>query len=400
MKVSTLKTEVRTDTAWNRQYNIIGYGKYNDQPQRWREVVAASGTATSCVRRYKVFINGKGFADKNFYKMVVNESGMTADKLLRRLSEDVAYNSGFCLQFNYNLFDKKKVEVNYVPFENVRFFYDDKLKKIIKFAIHPDWGKRNTAIKTFESVPIQFIDFYNPDPKVIDEQIAAAGGPEKWNGQLLYCSMAGDLIYPTPIYDPVISDMSSEDAIASVKNRNSKNNFLPSGMLVTKKKQGTSNSDTENNRESEKFDVEFKTYQGAENACKMIHVECDYDESEPKFVPFPTRNFDKEFDYSEKSAQENIGAIFMQPKVLRCRETSGKLGSAAEMNDAYDMYNSITSFERIWIEENFTVAFDGFQGLTADSDFSIIPLEYEISKKEILKETKTIPNGSPDGTVE
>jgi hypothetical protein len=378
MKASILTTEQRTETAWNRLYNIVSYGKYNDQPQRWLEIIAASGTASVCVKRYQRFINGRGFADDRFYDLVVNESGMTADKLLRAVTYDVSRLAGFALQFNYDLYTKS--EINYVPFENVRFYWDDKKKAITKFAIHPDWGKRNTSVTPFDSKDITLIDFYNPDPKVIAEQVKDAGGWDQWNGQLLYCSMAGDLVYPAPIYDPVLSDISSEDAIASVKNRNCKNNFLPAGMLIVPGKKGEA---TENNQEDANFDESFKTFQGAEKACKIIKVKCGFEEEKPEFVPFEAKNFDKEFDYSEKSVQENIGSVFMQPRVLRCRETSGKLGSSAEIKDAHDLYNSITEFERIWIEENFSAAFDGFDGLTTADDFKILPLQYEVEKKVI-----------------
>ncbi len=394
MKASLLTTEQRTELAWNRLYNIVAYGKYNDQPQRWLEIIAASGTASVCVKRYQRFINGQGFADKNFYKLVVNQSGMTADKLLRSVTYDVSRMAGFAVHFNYQL--SQKTEINYIPFENVRFYWDDTVKRITKFAIHPDWGKRNTSVKKFDEKDIQYIDFYNPDPKVIAEQVTKAGGWDKWNGQLLYCSMAGDLVYPAPIYDPVLSDISTEDAVASVKNRNSKNNFLPAGMLVVKGKSGAT---TENNREDEEFDENFKNFQGAEKACKIIKVTAKFDEEIPEFVAFDTKNYDKEFDYSEKSVQENIGSIFMQPKVLRCRETAGKLGSSTEIKDAYDLYNAITDFERIWIEENFAAAFDGFQGMSSDMDYSILPLEYKTSGVTKEPDTNIIDNGSPDNNV-
>jgi hypothetical protein len=213
--------------------------------------------------------------------------------------------------------------------------------------------------------------------------------------------MAGDLIYPCPVYDPVLSDISTEDAVASVKNRNSKNNFLPAGMLIVKKKKGV---DTENNRENEEFNTNFKTFQGAEKACKIIRVDVEFDEEKPEFIPFDTKNYDKEFDYSEKSVQENIGAVFMQPKVLRCRETAGKLGGSTEIKDAYDLYNAITEFERIWIEECFAIAFDGFQGMTADNDYSILPLEYKsmnTSTPPKEPDTEIIdPNKIEDGSTD
>jgi hypothetical protein len=385
MKISVLTTEQRTDIAWNRLYNIVNYGKYNDQPQRWMEAISASGTASSCVKRYQRFINGRGFNDKRFYKMVINSSGMTADKLLRQIAWDVSRMYGFAVQINYQL--SKKIEINFVPFENVRFFWDGTEKKITKFALHPDWGKRNTALKQFADTPITYVDFY--DPEKVSEQVAAAGGWDKYNGQLLYCSMAGDLIYPTPVYDPVISDISTEDAIASVKNRNSKNNFLPAGMLIVKGKQG---EETEHNREDENFDENFKNFQGAEKACKIIKVKTRFEEEKPEFVPFDTKNYDKEFDYSEKSCQENIGRVFMQPPVLRGDLVAGKLGTASEIKDATDFYNSITEFERLWIEENMAIIFDGFMGLTSDSDFSILPIEYKVS-------TETTNDGSSDSNT-
>jgi hypothetical protein len=261
-------------------------------------------------------------------------------------------------------------------------FFDPVKKVVTKFAIHPYWGQRNTAVVKFEEVRIQYLYPYNPDPKVISEQVTDAGGWENYNGQLMYCSMAGDFVYPAPIYDPVVSDMSTEDAIASVKNRNSRNNFLPAGMLVVKK--GKDSGDTETTRDSDDFDENFKSFQGAENACKIIKVEAQFDEERPEFVPFDTKNYDKEFDYSEKSVQENIGKVFMQPAVLRGEMIAGKLGTSTEIKDATDFYNAITEPERIYIEESYAAAFDGFAGRTAEMDYTILPIEYKISDQNAI----------------
>ena len=375
MKVSNLKTEQRTEQAWNRQYNIVAYGRYNDNPQKWLEAVSASGTASTCVDRFSKFIMGNGFNDPSFYKFPVNER-MTSDKLLRLHAKDLAQFYGFAMHVNYNAL-YEKTEINYVPFENIRFFYDGTQKRITKYAIHPDWGKRNQSVKRFEDTPIIFVDFYNPDPAVIREQIEATKGDiTKWNGQLMYCSMAGDLVYPVPCYDAVISDISTEDAVASVKNRNAKNNFLPAGMLVIKGKKGV---DTDDNKDAKDFNDAFKAFQGAENACKIIKVDANFDEEVPSFVPFDSKNFDKEFDYSEKSVQENIGKVFMQPAVLRGEMIAGKLGTSSEIKDATDFYNSITNYERQFIEESYARIFDGFAGLSAQNDFTIIPIEYAYS---------------------
>lgn len=392
MKASALTTQKRTDESLWRNYQIITYGRYNDQPQRWMEIAAASGTCMSCIDIYQSFINGQGFTDKAFYKAIVNNQGMTADKLLRLVSWDIAKLYGFALHFNYNRL-YQKVEVNFVPFENVRFRYDEKTSEIIGFALHPDWGRRNLSIKPWDERDIKYVDFYDPTPEGIEKQVRAErkkkvkGTWQNWNGQILYCSMIGELQYPSPIYDAVLSDVSTEDAIASIKNRNSKNNWLPAGAFIRKVKKAV---DTENNEESEKFKTEFKTFQGAENACKIIDVEIDFEEERPEFVPFEAKNYDKEFDYSEKSVQTNIGKRFMQPPILRSEDVSMGL-STDVMTNAYDFYNSKTKKERIFVEECFMKAFDNFHiPVNPTNDFTIIPLKYESN-------ADNNPGGPPNG---
>lgn len=386
MKISKLKTSTRIEQSYDYLSGIVKYGQYNDDPQKWAELLAASGTGMVCYRRFTRFVLGKGFADTRFYKLAVNEKGMTADRMLRRHVDDYCKWRGFAFHVNYQM--GRKAEINYVPFENVRFAYDKVKGVVTGFYIHPDWGKRNTALKRFDANEAVFIDFYNPDPAVIHEQVEKSGGWDKYNGQLIYCSADGEMVYPAPLYDCVNNDLSTEDAVSSVKNRNAKNNFLPAGMLVVKEKQ----KDTEESKESNDFDEQFRQFQGDESACKIIKVAVEFDEEVPELVPFDVKNYDKEFDYSEKSVQANIGKVFMQPPVLRGELIAGKLGSSTEIQEATDFYNAITEPDRLFLEECYAMAFDGFQGLTSESDFTIIPLEYEVKNKETVQEEEDVNN--------
>lgn len=375
MRISKLTTEKRVDTAKWSSYKIIRYGTNNDAPQKWQEAASASGTASSCINRFATFIEGGGFTDTAFYKAIINPDGLRADRLLRLHSADLARFSGFAIHVNYNAL-YQIVSASFVPFETVRFSCDEK-GNITGLALHPDWGKRNTAVKTWDEKDIVRVNFYNPDPKVISAEVKAAGSWDKYNGQIMYVSMAGDRVYPAPVYDPVISDVSTEDAIASVKNRNAKNNFLPAGMLVTK---AGKTSDTEDSGESTDFADNLTQFQGAEKACKIIHVETEYEEEKPEFIPFDSKNYDKEFDYSEGSVQGNIGRAFMQPPVLRGELVAGRLGTATEIKDATDFYNMVTSRERRVIEEVYTEVFNRFiPPVNLSGDYSIIPITFAVA---------------------
>ena len=54
----------------------------------------------------------------------------------------------------------------------------------------------------------------------------------QYAGQVYYYSNGGKGTYPTPLCDTVLTDMNTEEGISNVSNRNVRNNFMPSGMLV------------------------------------------------------------------------------------------------------------------------------------------------------------------------
>ena len=76
---------------------------------------------------------------------------------------------------------------------------------------------------------------FNPRKNVVYEQIRAAGGIENYKGQVLWVSGAGNFVYPIPRADRVATEMSTDEGLANVKYRNVRCNFMPSGMIVTKK---------------------------------------------------------------------------------------------------------------------------------------------------------------------
>ena len=169
MKATVLKRDERYK-QWNeRSLGIQAFGEENDYPQRVIEIVNASGTGGACVDVYSKFISGKGFADKNLYKLIVNDNRQTADYLLNQVSKDFSYGC-FAVHVNYNA-NYQIVEIQHVPWETVRFEKLNDEGEFWKVATHPDWGKRQTELRKWKKTDIEFFDLYNPDPIEIERQV-------------------------------------------------------------------------------------------------------------------------------------------------------------------------------------------------------------------------------------
>ncbi|MDD2279264.1 MAG: hypothetical protein PHS05_09420, partial [Bacteroidales bacterium] len=183
----------------------------------------------------------------------------------------------------------------------------------------------------------------------------------------------GDLVYPLSPADSIVTDMATEESISTVLHRNARYNFLPAGMIV--KKSRAESTDPNNEELDDEGDLanEINNWQGDERAAKMILVETQFDEEEPKFVPFNIQNFDKMFDSTSKYIQDNIGRLFMQPPILRGVDVGAGFG-AELIKNAYDFYNSIIESDRQIIEGVFIKL---LKLLPVDfNDYSIKPLEY------------------------
>jgi hypothetical protein len=117
----------------------------------------------------------------------------------------------------------------------------------------------------------------------------------------------------------------------------------------------------------------IKKMQGDENALKLWVVDVDADEEKPEFLPFDTKNLDKEYDYTEKSVQENIGAMFRIPPILRGIDVGAGFG-AELISQAYAFMNSVTGNERRMLEVAFMDMMEFYS--VQFTDYSVAPLQY------------------------
>lgn len=374
MKAECLKTEKQVDTANIRSLKIQSYGAQNDYPQRVAEIVEASATGSACVNTYSKFIVGRGFAVESFYRAIVNEKNETPDDLLRLLADDLARFGGMSLHINYNAL-YQIVEVSYVPFEWVRFEELDAEYNFHRVAVHPDWGKRYTNLRRFVDKDIEHFPLFEPSPEVIASEVESAGGWENYGGQILYYSNRGDKVYPIPIFGAVLTDMSNEEGLSNITQRNVRHNFLPAGMLVDY--DNTANSE----EQAAQTKDELKQFQGDMKAGQLMYVNVRNDEQAPEFKAFTTNNYDKAFTNAEEKTPEIIGRAFVQPPILRAQDVGSNFGATA-MQNAYEFYNSITESERQVMERVFERVFIRWHdtAINPDRDYSILPKEYRVNQ--------------------
>lgn len=385
MKVSDLKKKStnRLDTGYIRTLGIQSYGEDNLYPQTLSNIISASSTGGECVERYADFIEGNGFRDVSFSEYVVNRRGDTADDIHTLVCKDVAKYDGFALHVNYNMFCDI-VEMQHIPFENCRLLEEDANGYVGKIAIHSDWtGRKIRDGKTIkvDKENTDYIDVFNPRKNVVYEQIRAAGGIENYKGQVLWVSGAGNFVYPIPRADRVATEMSTDEGLANVKYRNVRCNFMPSGMIVTKK--GSSvNFDEEGKpipdeyNEDTGFSDTIKQLQGDTNAGKLLEVTLNSDEDKPEFVDLSSKNYDKEFTVTDASVVERIYSAFGQEPWYCIR--IGKVGFSGDiLEDAFEYYNSIVSRQQRMIERSLMKIFEHwFEVANPSNDYSVQPLKY------------------------
>lgn len=380
MNVKTAKKpQKRIDISYVSRFKMQAYGNDNLYPQNLRAITQSSGTAELCLARYTKFIEGYGFADEGFSELVANHRGETADDVLHNVAADLARFGGFAVHVNYNVLGEITT-MAHVPFENCRLEEPDDAGHVAHIIVHPDWTGKTTRMGKVLRVSEETIDricVFDPRPEVVLSQMELAGGISQYKGQILWFSMAGAGTYPTPIYDAVVTEISTDEGLGNVKYRNVRNNFLVSCMLVTKR--GIPRIDTETGEEEEREMIsaeDLKVFQGDENTGKIMLVEVENDEDKPEILAFPTKNYDKDFSTTDASTIERIYAQFHQELFYAIR--MGKLGFSGDvMRDAYEYYAGEVTTEQRAIQRAFARIMKAWgSGEWADTDFTLQPLKY------------------------
>lgn len=375
MKATVTKITKRITVVERRAEGIYSYDRDNNYPNRVKDIVAASSMGKSCYNTYRKFIFGKGFADENFAATALNRWNETADKILEKLSKDYAYFGGYALHVNYNA-NYKVSDIQYISLAQIRRTTPSS-KHPGMYAVTKDWGCIN--IKPSE---IRYIDRFNPDAEVIQEQVINAGGWQSYKGQIFYYSNE-DGSYPLPIFDASLEDMETDAQTKTYKFRNVSTNFMATHVVLLDPMESSEKENEEgrgSGDEKETFIEDMEEFQGADNAQKLLVIEKTHPDQKIEFEKLEQQNGDRLYEWTESSTRNNIREAFALPAVL-IMQTSGKLGGAQEIIDATKYYNGQTEDERLTVEATFMYLATLFERPLGD-DFSIAPRE-AIRKEDI-----------------
>lgn len=387
MKVSSAKTSPRVErNVYLTSKRIKGYGQNNDYPQKILEIVNSSGTGKTCMDIYVSFVEGGGFEDLTLADYVLNSKNEKGNSLLRKCAKDLKNFNGFAILVKYSGLGLP-VEYYNIPFEQCRLEIRNDGSYTGKIAVHRDW----TSIggKAFKMEDVKFIHSFNPYNAM--NEMVEAGSPESYLGQVMYYTAEGEMEYPICPFDPIVTDMLTEEAVSTVKHRNAKNNFLPAGILVRKGikprtlDDGTVDPlDAYNQEQRDSADM-IRQMQGDENTAKIWVVDVDADEEKPEFIDFHGKNYDTSFTTTEQTVQENIGKMFKVPPILRGVDVGAGFG-AELMNNAYNFMNSVVGSERRMLKEAWRALLEFFPTVFSTTD--ILPLEYIVQVEETTEKVE------------
>lgn len=377
MKTYLPQIERRIRVRPNQTFGILNYDLDNAYPQRMLELVAASPTAKDCWNKRAKFIGGNGFEEKTLGKKLINEKGLTLAKLLKAVATDKALFNGFGIHLNYNA-NYQVASAHYVKFEDIRMGNTDCADTANQYAIYNDWGRKSW--KHVMRSKIVFIDQYNPDPTVIDEQVEKAGGWEHYKGQLYYFNPEVE-DYPLIEADSVWEDFETEAGIKTFNNREVTTGFLPSTMLFMQARREEADNSTPDSgllngsNSPSQLEKDLGAFQGTKSAQKIIVIEYEDEASKPEFKPYAIQNNDKLFEATEKSVEARIIKGFSVPKELINAEKSSGLSNGGEKKEAIREFNDNTAPDRLELSEVFEELFSNFcQTLNPSGNWNILPV--------------------------
>lgn len=371
MNIKSLKQpEKRVEVGYNSRLDIQAYGHNNLYPQQALAVVMASPNGRQCLDRYAKFIEGNGLEDKALADTIVNRHRQTMRDLHHLVARDLAYYGGFALHVNYNTYGRI-IEIQHEPFENCRLEECDDDGYISNIVVHPDWtgqATRNGKRIVTSAENIERIDVFAPQFALT--QIEAVGGIAYYDGQIQWNSLSGWRRYPVTKYDSVLTDLSTDEGLSNIRNRNVRNNFLPAGMLITKR---GSQIDGETDSD-EGYTGELVKFQGDSNALKLLEVQVDMSEEAPEFKPIESLNTDKMFTVTADEVIDNIYGAFNQEVFLSLRR--GKVGFSGDIvRDAWDDYAAQVREEQHFISSAYAKIFAYWDG-ERFSNFNILSCRF------------------------
>lgn len=367
--VSLHKESRRTESNKYKGYPFLANGEKNDYPTMIELLVGGSATAKACAGVIADFIYGKGFSLEvearatarqqrtRFRKdtLYINDKRETPNDLLKKVARSLSYHRGVFIQVNYNqLFQKTSVQV--LPYRYCRLGARDSNNYRGKVLYYENWD--NLQDKKEVDKNVKAIDLYDPSPKVIQEQVDAAGGWDKYKGQVYFLNLDRNDSYPLAWADVVLLDCESEMLSTKYTRNGFKKGFFGTYAFVT----STMNSD----EDREDFRDNLRNSIGVEAEQSVFHFELEMkgDKLEDQVLVKPIESNVKAdlFEYADKKTSNNIRKTYGNIPPVLIDFVEGKLGNTSgdSLKEARIFMQEQMQEERQDVQDMFEELFDNF----------------------------------------
>ena len=347
-------------------YNIKAWGADNLFPNIFNNMIQASPTASTCVRKKARFIEGKGIEGGD--AVMVNYS-QTLNDLIAQLADNSAKFGGFALHCQYDGLGNITAIRN-IDIEKLRLGECDSFGYIPFVLWCQDWTGESTQNGQQINPIVDCVKYF---PFSISREATLRrmygdnkpneADAQKYNGEIFYFSNRD--YYPTSCAMNVLTDISTDTGLCNINYRNTRANFLPSAIIAYQR------GETEQNQQ---FLEAIAKMQGDSNAGKILAVGVDDMESAPKSIDLQLKNFDKDFSVTADRVESRIYSVFEQETFYLLKQ--GKIGFGGQViQDAYNSYDVAISKERSQIEnalKKIQTKFISLQGI----DIKIQPLKF------------------------
>lgn len=364
------------------QYPIFYFGGNNLYPQEMEEKVKKSGAASVCNDRYRQFLVGVGFEDDALNQVVAFSKGwkdFTLFNVLQGVVRDYAHWRNCAIHVNYNA-SYRITELRAVPFRYVRIGRPNRdARKLPKGIVpehlfvgySPNWQRTEPG---GEQEP-HFIHVFNPDPAVIREEVAAAGGWDQYKGQIYY-PPAWEGKYEPAVIGPFVNDVDGDIYTRAYKADLANNGFSIAGYVEFPYAMPTTEDGSLPPEIQELRRFKIKDGDKSGGLLAFFNPAAQMGQSaQIRMGSFGMDKADEAFKWSEESGKRNIIEGYGLHPVLLGFDASGFSDSGRLLEAAYNFFNEVTQPDRDWISDIFKEIMPYFQN-PINSDFVINRLEY------------------------
>ena len=332
---------------------------YSERMERYKNNSVTASMASKIMRQYIV---GKGFGEAD--NLQIGNSKLSEVAL--DIATDIVDNCGVFIHVNYDgNFDVSDFSV--IPFNQCRIGKKDSKEYNGKILVYNDWTGKIDKNK------IRTIDVFNPDKKIIENQVNKAGGLNKYQGQVLFVNMDRQFYYPFARINGVYLECDNEYLASVYKNTLLRDGFFGKQIAVTRpliddsfiEEAKTGSAEAihalrEAESERKQFKDTIQKFTGVHNNGGILHLEVDYKgdalEDAILFKNIESKIDDKLFSFTENSSLIKILMAYNNLPVNLVKASEAVFSDSGK--------SLITSKETYW--ENTSVERSLFERIVND----------------------------------